>query len=255
MEQYDGTWRVELDFVFILIQSWFGHPTAWNVPGWSLSAEWLAYIIFPLLALIFLRIRHPLLLIGCALLSLIALTLYYHRHGLSSLNDVNHFGLARCLCEFTIGIALARLHQQGWTGARMGNGLLIAGLILLLPPMIHQQFDFLAIVAFSFLVLSAGSHSAFAHALFGNRVAHFLGEISFSVYVLHWLLLELVLRFVSSTSHLVFGLAAVPFAVIPIAWASWRWVEVPGQAIGRIVIGWLGARDAAQRAPVISSAK
>lgn len=136
----------------------------------------------------------------------------------------------------------------------MGSGLLIAGLVLLLPPMVAERFDFLAIIAFSFMVLSAGSHSRYAHALFGNRVAHFLGEISFSIYVLHWLVLELVFRFVHEPTALVAALMAVPFVVVPLAWATWRWVEVPGQAAGRHVVARLRARDAA-RLSATSSAR
>lgn len=259
----DGKWLggyihnlANLTRCFLLIQSWVGHSTAWNPPGWSLSAEWLAYFVFPLLSIVSVKLRRPSIIIALALAALLTLRLIYYQSGYTSLNNVEGaFGLARCLCEFTIGVALGRLHQIGWTGARLGDGLLVAGLILLLPPMVAERFDFLAIVAFSFMVLSAGSHSRYAHALFGNRVAHFLGEISFSIYVLHWPVLELVFRFVPGTTPLVIALAAVPFAVVPLAWATWRWVEVPGQAAGRVVITRLRARDAARRSPATSFAE
>ena len=35
----------------VLLQNWgFTNDTAWNVPAWSISTEWFAYLIFPLLA-------------------------------------------------------------------------------------------------------------------------------------------------------------------------------------------------------------
>lgn len=230
----------------LLIQSWVGLPSAWNVPAWSLSTEWLAYIAFPVLAIAAARIRRPTLIVGCALTALLALALLYRRHGLTSLNNIgsaqSSFGLERCLCEFAIGVAMARLHQIGWTGARLGNALLLAGLVVLLPPMVQERFDLLAIVAFSLLVLSAGSASPWAQALLGNRGAHFLGEISFSIYVLHWPLLELVFRFAAGPTSLIVALAVLPVAVIPLAWTTWRWVEVPGQALGRRLVARLRAR-------------
>ena len=224
---------------FLLIQSWVKVPTAWNAPGWSLSAEWLAYFGFPILAMAMSRVRSKSLLIFIAGLSIYTLAFFYHRRFLVSLNNAGSFGVERCLCEFTIGIALGRIHQLGMTGARFGSVSLFMGLVILLLPMIAERYDFLAIIAFGLMVLSAGSRSRYAHALFGNPIAHFLGEISFSIYVLHWVLLELVMRFVTAPISIVAGLVAIPFAVLPLAWVTWRWVEVPGQAAGRVVMARL----------------
>lgn len=42
---------------FLLVQSWIGMAESWNGPAWSLSAEWGAYLAFPVLALAVWRIR------------------------------------------------------------------------------------------------------------------------------------------------------------------------------------------------------
>ena len=40
----------------LLIHAWFNQPASWNVPSWSVSMEWLAYLTFPIMALVLFRI-------------------------------------------------------------------------------------------------------------------------------------------------------------------------------------------------------
>lgn len=40
----------------VLVHGWFNQPLAWNSPAWSVSLEWLAYLFFPILALVLFRI-------------------------------------------------------------------------------------------------------------------------------------------------------------------------------------------------------
>lgn len=71
---------------FLLIQSWVGQPIVWNPPGWSLSAEWLAYFLFPVLAAVVIRFRRPAAIIGIAIAALLALRLVYVHLGYTRLN-------------------------------------------------------------------------------------------------------------------------------------------------------------------------
>lgn len=51
----DRPWLNAWDYVrnLLLIQEWGPHPDrGWNVVAWSLSMEWLAYLLFPLLVLV-----------------------------------------------------------------------------------------------------------------------------------------------------------------------------------------------------------
>ena len=51
----DRPWLNPVDYLrqLLLVQEWGPHPErGWNVVAWSLSMEWLAYLIFPLLVLV-----------------------------------------------------------------------------------------------------------------------------------------------------------------------------------------------------------
>jgi peptidoglycan/LPS O-acetylase OafA/YrhL len=81
------------------------------------------------------------------------------------------------------------------------------------------------------------------------RVLGFLGRISYSLYLLHVVVLMLLARVVPGLAgrpvglRLAVGLAFLALAM-SVAWASYRLVEVPGQRFGR----WLSDRVATQRA-------
>jgi peptidoglycan/LPS O-acetylase OafA/YrhL len=40
----------------ILVHAWFNQPLSWNIPAWSISMEWAAYLLFPFLALFLTRL-------------------------------------------------------------------------------------------------------------------------------------------------------------------------------------------------------
>jgi peptidoglycan/LPS O-acetylase OafA/YrhL len=104
--------------------------TSYVVPGWSISAEWTAYLAFPLLALAlrpFLRV-HPgaSLVLATAAMSPLALTAF--RHGTT---DLEMHWLLRISCSFVAGIlaACAFADLEGTErGQRWGQPLTAAGL-------------------------------------------------------------------------------------------------------------------------------
>src|SRR3712207_2194382 len=101
-------------------------------PGWSISAEWLAYLVFPVLALAMRTLlrAHPAanLVLATASMSPLALTAFLH-----GTDDIEMNWVLRIACSFPAGI-LASCAVAGLEGTergeRWGRRLTTAGLVV-----------------------------------------------------------------------------------------------------------------------------
>lgn len=179
-----------------LTQSWWGVHSI-DEPSWSVSAEMLAYLVFPPLALL-LSNRRPIAYLGVIALMIAGIaglpTLQVwqagHRFGGNGPLDISDpttvAPLLRCFLGFTIGIATYRLGQIGWlrhaADDRTAGLVLIATLALIALPGTD-----LAIVAIApALVLVMAAQGRVAEALFANPVVHALGRWSYALYLIHF---------------------------------------------------------------------
>jgi peptidoglycan/LPS O-acetylase OafA/YrhL len=93
------------------------------------------------------------------------------------------------------------------------------------------------------------------------RPLAWLGLVSYSVYLVHYVLIELLRPVLTGLGNRLPALAEVPVAaaylglVGGVSWLTYRFVEVPGQRFGRRVARWLTARwgsDAAPAPPLVA---
>jgi peptidoglycan/LPS O-acetylase OafA/YrhL len=225
-----------------LVQNWtYRAASSWNHPAWSLSAEWLAYILFPLLAYAMARSPGFLTTVVAAIASLMALdVVILARHSLT-LDHVGVTGIVRCVCEFTAGALLwkalnvERLRAGGNAWACAGAALFVVAVAI---PMLQLAAPF----AFASLIVACALRSRLAHGFFGNPVVVFLGEVSFSIYLTHAILLGTMTLVwdrldVADASLALRILCTVLLysAVVPVSYATWRFIELPGQRLAR---GW-----------------
>jgi peptidoglycan/LPS O-acetylase OafA/YrhL len=158
---------------------------AWNFPAWSVSAEWFAYLLFPFFALLVVRITSRLISGGLAIALLSTyIVLYNHSWG---------GPLTRVVCEFLCGMFLFRIYDSD-TSARPWQWIapvgLVAGPIIVwttsgTPPADLLVFD-CAVVVIG-LAIAQGRIARF----FGSAQMVFLGEISYSLYLTHGLILRI----------------------------------------------------------------
>lgn len=180
----------ELPLHLLLLQNWgFTDHLAWNDPSWSISTEWAAYLLFPLLALGIDWRRVPSWAVIAAIAASLML-LHALMAGSSTLGtDIWTFGLRRCLIEFAVGSALCALWLR-WrdapSRARVGALAIAAALLIARAAGAPETLTIPAAFAASLLALALTSDRP-GNPL-GSRALHYLGEISYATYLGHFLL-------------------------------------------------------------------
>lgn len=228
-------------------------------PGWTLSLEMLFYALLALALGLPGRWRSPAV---CAVLcGLAALGLAL---GLPQGRSIGWFYTQAILVEFCFGIAIAHLWLAGWRmegrGALMVLAMAIAAFALAAcaaPDAFGPQrvvlygLPALLLVAGCLLLEDAGRWR-------GSAVMGFLGDISYSLYLSHVLVLAVVVKLLGGRFAGLSGDAAMLLAgigaTLAVAWAFHRLVEKPALALSaalqRRIAGAGHGRAPAREAPV-----
>lgn len=226
----------------LLAHNWgFGNWSLWNQPTWSLSAEWLAYLAFPLVAILTGRVGARLSLAVC-LLALAALESVLWVTGVPS--GPGRVGLLRIAFEFPAGCLL--YGYVAAQGARAPRWLPWPALALVLAAVCLPRLEPLATCGFALLIVAVTTHDNVLTRLLCTPAAMRLGDVSFSLYMVHWPLIQV--RNWAVASGLVgeeVGLVGVVLAIALLSWLCWRYIEVPARLIGRRLIVSAPARPGA----------
>jgi peptidoglycan/LPS O-acetylase OafA/YrhL len=175
---------------FLLVNAWMPPPNGWNIPSWSISAEFVAYALFPLFILI--EARTPRLFAAVAVASI--LLFYTHSPVDGSLDITGGVGApARCLAGFTLGLLIYRyreiidfLHVHSLSVMQMGC-LFLA--VFVMTAKVHDSF---VIPAFALIIVSTWRDSGILAKIMGGPTMRKLGEISFSIYISHILIIGMI---------------------------------------------------------------
>ncbi len=226
----------QLPLHFALVQNWgFTADLSWNHPAWSISTEFAAYLCFPVLVLVARPNRWPLwALIALGLGLCVALHMVMGALGATILgHNIAGLGLIRCLIQFAVGALICLIWQKtkAQTGATMGvSALLFGGMILAWQSgLINETLGFPLAIAPLLLLLAHGDDHRWN--LLRSRTLVWLGEISYSTYLIHfagWIVFKLV--FVRDAIHVPMWQTGL-FMVLVLAGsaASYRFIEQPGR--------------------------
>lgn len=224
----------------ILLLQGFGIGVNLNGPSWSICTEFAAYLLFPvLLALAFSRrFSVVLLTVLAAFGSLVLVALNHPRLGLDT--SALAGALTRCFAQFVIGLYMFRFTiipearrflVADWPAALAGVWI-AASLIL--------RVDLLAAIASPVVVAAFACNDGRIGRIMAMKIPYFLGEISFSIYLIHDPLRALalaLLRFVHPfplDAGPALGFALVSsLLVIPAAWLAYVTIERPGRRLVR----------------------
>jgi peptidoglycan/LPS O-acetylase OafA/YrhL len=233
---------------FFLVHGWgYYFSPALNFPSWSLSDEWGAYLVLPLYLFALGRVRS-----GTAHFLLLTtmfggLVWYVTAFGHGTLDQLRERGgWERCLFEVAIGVNLFQLHDAIQKQRSSANGKMTSklcdGIAALIFVSIFIVFTYteddlyfvpLAAGLIFFLSVAAGPFSNFLCL----RPLVLLGEISFSIYMLHafvlWFFQDIPTTF---KARLGFATGALLLAgevglVLVISYFSFRLIEQPAHRI------------------------
>jgi peptidoglycan/LPS O-acetylase OafA/YrhL len=225
---------------YLLIHAWGfagkdGGP--WNPPSWSISIEALAYLLFPffLWGTAAARKSYPWLLLLASIASgfLCNAVMFWGEIGLS--------GISRGLTEFALGSVVASFYDGGLADrlrSNIGSAVALAGLIVCFALTPDTGF---VIAVFAAPLLLALSGRNYVSAFFGSTPVYFLGEISYSVYLGHFLFTSIAYRLVSvewmrsSWVATIIGVAFIIAFVVGLSTLTYFAIERPGR-------DWLGGR-------------
>lgn len=237
-----GGGRFEVSYyvaMLAMVQNWGGFDSlAWNIPAWSISTEFAAYLAFPVLVWIFARLPSALACwIAMAVLSACIAAMYAFS-GLKSIGeDIPRFGMYRCVLEFAIGMLIARVHSlsehQG-LGAIWASGLMM-GLFVYVAVFHPSVPNYVYIPAlFALLIYLLSMQPRWSGALLSGPALVYLGEISYSTYLCHYLVKDWVKIFSDTVGVSQFCIYVL--VILGLSTLLYRFVEVPGRKWGRSLL-------------------
>lgn len=186
-----GLWAVYA----LLMQSWgWVDPERINPPGWSLSYEWAASLLLPLALAGAVRLRSAILCLVVATICLMAHALYTHAYGLPSLHTAAAHGGARVTAEFLTGVFLWRAWHQA-SGDRASDGLAawacaLLAIAAMVPFASSLSVDHVLIVLFAGVLGGVAGGRGTLASLLSTPTLRAVGEASYALYVVHWLVFE-----------------------------------------------------------------
>ena len=257
----------------------------WNGPSWSISAEWWTYVLFALVA-VAAGVRNWMLLAVA-----IAAPLLLLRLSTTGMDVTYDWGLIRSVFGFALGVACCRIHRALQRKARRTAPLpassraafatalefaVLAAVVLFVSFAGKDNVSLLAPFLFSAAVLVFAAEDGLVSRLFRTRPLKWVGQLSYSIYLTHFLLVITVPAAIKRIFQIdlwtPFALAGggtvqlygrdnvqgtlLYLLVLALTLAfsafTYRWIETPGREWSRRWAGRPIAARAAEPAPVSS---
>ena len=227
----------ELPLHVLLMQNWgFTSRLTWNDPAWSISCEWAAYLLFPLLGMAAAgrRVSSP-VLVGLIVALAVGLHLVMAGNGAAKLGfEIWRFGLLRALVEFGMGTVVCSLWRRWYAQpvAPATAGFALAALLFAATASGAVPETLAVPLLFAALLLGLSLTAARPANPLAHRAVVWLGEISYATYLVHFLL-YIVFKLVFVADPFAVPLPLVALFLLMTLSASallYHLVELPAQA-------------------------
>jgi peptidoglycan/LPS O-acetylase OafA/YrhL len=224
-------------------------PAAKNivVPAWSLSAEWVAYLCFPFLIFAVYKYSGSIwsilcLIFGFLLLFFVSQNNGNFMNGFQSLPPLNgsldrsfgFSGLLRCFSEYIIGITIYKIFAQYKIRySKYYHYASVPCSLLILFFLFKPDSDMILVFLFMVLIFSLSTDTGIIAAFLCSAPIYFLGEISYSLYIIHAFLVKtdaniynhlLIynLKYLRLVNNILFFITLIYFSFL-----SYRYIEIP----------------------------
>ncbi len=232
----------------------------WNQQAWSIGAECVAYALFAVAA-----VRGDVRAGGKALFAICASAgALFALAAVKQSLDVNFgWGLVRCLSGFTLGVAIWLYEPRLWPLSPL-SATVSGALAIMAMAFVDGAAIVLVIPLFVMMVAGLRSGRGVAARLLSSAPAQFLGEVSYSVYMIHttafYLATAAIKRLTHQSGHPLgrFTLevaspwigdvlfVAVLAGVLAAASVTYRLIEAPARDYGRRIARRLTPAPGAQ---------
>ncbi|UPK73850.1 acyltransferase [Nocardioidaceae bacterium SCSIO 66511] len=228
----------------LLIQEWSltgDRVKTWAGPGWSLSAEWFAYLLFPLLALIVLRVAvvaRSRTLAGLTMMAIVPLMIV----NVTQQSFGGDGWVIRIVCEFVAGMLLfaviRKLHLSDFQRhiAGVGTIVILAAILAVMYVGDNLWQRGFVVVLFVPLIACLAVGKGPVEAVLSTKLLVLGGGVSFAFYLIH----TSVLHFYRDLAEHYGWAAAQPLwswvgevamlaVIVGMAYLLFRYVEEPAR--------------------------
>jgi peptidoglycan/LPS O-acetylase OafA/YrhL len=261
-----------------LLQSLNVHDSlTWNGPSWSISTELWTYVAFALLSA-WLGMRNWMLALAAVAGPLL---LFHLSH--TGMDTTYDYGFIRCLFGFALGVACFRIHslaphraQPNLAAMTLLECAIVAAVIAYVSAAGTSPISFLAPFVFAGAVLVFAIEGGLVSRLFRFRVLKWLGMLSYSIYLTHFIFVLVLPSVIKRIVHadlwtpmplatgqyvmaygrsdlegtLLYG--AVLAVTLAFSAFTYRWIETPGRDWTR---KWLGRPQPGAQQPAHAQAR
>ncbi len=217
----------------LMVQSWLGSDTmTWNVPAWSVSAEWLAYVLFPVLITLSAKVPRSLVIVACTALLLLVPAIFAS----VNISGAGFTGLVRLFPEFLSGCLIWRIYSHDMSRARIFDLALTIVLVLMLTSGLYlpTEYPFLVLPLFACAIYLSCRSIGIASRILSSRAMVYLGTISYSLYLVHWSVLTMFRSVLPASTPLPLRLVITLSVTTLCAALTYHCIEAPCRRFGKV---------------------